>query len=252
MIALETKPKVKYARPPIQEAICEVHFASANPLAPEQIEQIKPVWQSVYPNQQLVAEKTLEVHLGVDKVDTQSRNIGHKLIARSEDGKNLAQLGPRFLAVNRLSPYLGWGESFRETIESRAREVVQVYGFTSMERIGLRYINKIGFPEKPLRWADWFAIALPVPGDLGTAGGTFQFHFEQQLSPGIQGIINFLTLPPQPEAGTSVILDIDVIWRGSEPWSQLGTILEAVHTPHHDLFESYLLDKSRRLFQIQP
>jgi len=252
MIGPETKPKVKYARPPIQEAICEVHFASANPLAPEQIEQIKPVWQGGYPNQQLVTEKTLEVHLGMDKVDTQSTNVGHRLIARSADGKNLAQLGPRFLAVNRLNPYLGWEESFRATIESRAREVAQMHGFERMERIGLRYINRIGFPEKPLRWADWFAITLPVPGDLGQAGGAFQFHFEQQLSFGIQGIINFSTFIPQPEAGTSVILDIDVIWRGNEPWSQLGAILEAVHTPHHALFESYLLDKSRHLFEIQP
>jgi len=251
MITPETKPKVRYGRPPIQEAICEVHFASANPLAPEQIEQIKPVWRSGYPNQQLVTEKTLELHLGVDKVDTQSRNVGHKLIARSEDGKNLAQLGPKFLAVNRLDPYLGWEEAFRGTIETRAREVVQIFGFERMERIGLRYINKIGVPEKPVRWADWFAITLPVPRSLGEAGGAFQFHFEQQLSPGIQGIINFLTLPPQREAGTSVILDIDVIWRGNEPWSQLGAILEAVHNPHRDLFESYLLDKTRHLLQIQ-
>ncbi len=248
----ETKPKVKYAQPPIQEAICEVHFAAASPLLPEQIEQIKPVWQSGYPNQQLVTEKTLEVHLGVDKVDTQSKNVGHKLIARSADGKNLVQLGPRFLAVNRLNPYPGWEESFRATIESRTREVVEKYGFERIERVGLRYINKIDFPEKLLRWADWFAVTLPVPGDLGQVGGSFQFHFEQELSPDFRGIINFLTLPQQAEAGASVILDIDVIWRGTEPGSKVGAILEAVHTPHHDLFESYLLDKCRQLFEIQP
>lgn len=248
----ENKPKVKYARPPIQEAVCEVHFASGSSVSPEEFEKIKTVWQKGYPNQQVVTEKTVEFLFSVDKVDTQSRNVGHKLIARSKDGKDLAQLGPKFLAVNRVSPYLGWEESFRATIMSRAQEVVAHYGFDRLERVGLRYINKIELPEQRVRWADWFTIALPVPCGLGEVGGSFQFHFEQALSPGTQGIINFLTLPPQPEAGTTVILDIDVIWRGNQPDNELGQILDAVHNPHHDLFESYLLDKSRELFQVLP
>jgi len=242
--------RVRYARPPIQEAVCEVHFASAKPLLPREIEHIKPVWKGEYPDQRVVAEKTIQVRLGVDKVDTDSTSTGHKLIARSEDGKDLAQLGPSFLAVNRLSPYVGWEESFRSTIERRAGEVVGCYAFEKIERVGLRYINHIKFPDAPLRWADWLAVALPVPCGLGEVGGTFQFHFEQRLSAGIQGIINFLGLPTQPGGTTSVILDIDVCWRGSEVPARLGDILEAVHSPHHDLFESYLLDKSRDLFEI--
>lgn len=245
-------PKVKYARPPIQEAICEVHFVSRNPLDQAQLGRIKPLWQTEYPNQQMVTQQTVELRLSVEKVDTQSRQVGHKLITRSEDGKNLAQLGSKFMAVNRLNPYLGWEESFRGTIESRVREVVQVYGFDRIERIGLRYINKIDFPENPLRWSDWLAIALPVPGTLGQAGGSFQFHFEQTLAPNIQGIINFLSLPAPPGSGTSVILDIDVIWGGDEPCGQVCAVLDTVHKPHHDLFESYLLDRTRELFQIQP
>lgn len=127
-----------------------------------------------------------------------------------------------------------------------------MYGFENVERIGLRYINRIQFPERPLRWANWLAIRLPVPGDLGQAGGLLHFHFEQELSPGLQGIVNFVTVPSPPDGRTCVILDLDVIWRGNEPLEQLGALLERVHGPHHDLFESYLLDKTRRLFDIRP
>jgi uncharacterized protein (TIGR04255 family) len=245
-----SKPKIKYAQPPIQEAICEVHFKLPAPLDKGDIEHIKPIWEGGYPTQQMVTEQNLEVRLSMDKVDTKSTATGHKLIARSADGKNLAQLGPKFIAVNRLNPYLGWEESFRGTIWSRLSEAQSVFNFQEIERIGLRYINKIELPEQPARWAEWFAVPLPVAGSLGECGGVFQFHFEQALSANLQTYINFLNLPTPPSASTTIILDIDVIWRGSEAVAGAKHLLEAVHDPHRDLFEGYLLDKTRALFKV--
>ena len=218
-----------------------------------EIERIQSVWKQEYPNQQVVDEKTFEVQLAVDKVDTKSISVGHKLITRSADGKNLAQLGPTFLAVNRLNPYVGWGESFRDTILARLGEAQGVYALKEVERVGLRYINKIDFPETNLRWSEWFAVTLPVPGGLGNCGGNFQFHFEQQLAANIYAVINFLSLPKRVDSGrTSVILDIDVSWQGKENLNAISAVLERVHEPHHILFEGYLLDKTRDLFQIKP
>ena len=248
----EPKPRVKYARPPIQEAICEIHFELPAALDENAIARIKPVWQEDYPNQQLAREQSLELHLGLDRLDARSTPVGHKLITRSQDGKNLAQLGPRFLAVNRLKPYLGWEESFRDTITARLHDVRTLYSFERVERIGLRYINRIDVPAKPVRWSDWLAVKLPVPGNLGDMGGTFQFHLEQTLSDHLQAKVNWVCLPTPAEAVTSFILDIDVIWRGTVGADALGPVLESVHAPHRDLFEGYLLDKTRRLFHIDP
>jgi uncharacterized protein (TIGR04255 family) len=245
------KPKAKYEQPPIQEAVCEIRFSMPSSLNKDEIERMQSIWKPEYPNQQMVAEKSVKVHLTVDKVDTESTSVGHKLIARSADGKNLAQLGPNFLAINRLNPYMGWEESFRSTILARIIEVQRVYSLNEMERVGLRYINKIDFPETTMRWSEWFVMALPVPGGLGESGGNFQFHYEQQLNSNVSAIINFLSLPTPPDSGTSVILDIDIFWHGHQNIDATSAILEQVHDPHHMLFEGYLLDKTRGLFQIK-
>lgn len=246
------KPKVRYERPPIQEVICELHFTLDAPLDQPAISRMGLVWRTEYPNQQIVAEQNLELHLGMDRLDAKSVPLGHKLITRSEDGKSLAQLGPRFLAVNRLSPYLGWEACFRDVILARLDEVTAVYGFEDVGRIGLRYINRIDFPVKPVRWAEWLQVAMPVPGALGDTGGSFQFHFEHEIGGDLRAIINFLCPPTPPTACTSVILDIDVIWSGRIKASSVRDTLESVHTPHRDLFEGYLLDKTRNLFQVNP
>jgi uncharacterized protein (TIGR04255 family) len=251
MNGTESIPKAKYQRPPIQEAVCEIRFSMPSPLIKEEIERIQSTWTPEYPIQQMVAEQSVELHLAVDRVDTKSTSVGNKLITRSSDGKNLAQLGSNFLAVNRLNPYVGWEESFRDTILARINEVQRVYTLKEMERVGLRYINKIDFPESNLCWTDWFVMALPVPGGLGERGGSFQFHFERQLDSNVRAVINFLSLPSPPDSGTSVILDIDVFCYAKQNISAIRAVLEEIHEPHHMLFEGYLLDKTRELFQIK-
>src|SRR5207248_655564 len=99
-------------------------------------------------------------------------------------------------------------------------------------------------------WNEWFDVTLSVPRRLAEKGGHFQSHFRQRLASQIECILNFGTLPETLPHQTSVVLDIDVIWRGMIAVSELSAKLEAVHAPHRELFESYLLDNSRNLFNI--
>jgi len=243
-----TKPRYKHA--PIQEAICEVHFAMGTALDEAAVARMQPVWRDQYPDQRVVTEQNLQLHLGLDGVDAKSIAVGHKLIARSSEGRDLAQLGPRFLAVNRLRPYPGWETPFRDTILTRLQDVVEVHHLEQVTRIGLRYINRIDIPEVPAKWSDWFAVSLPVPGGFGESGGLFQFRFEKPLPGGLLGIINFASLPTTPHRETSVMLDLDVVWRGSVPVGSVRNVLEQVHEPHGRLFEGYLMDRTRALFHI--
>lgn len=240
---------IKYPNPPIQEAICEIHFERPEGLTPNELNTIQPLWKASYPQQQIVAEKSFQFEFSVQRIDAQSKEMGNKLIARSEDGKNLAQLGPRFLAVNRLRPYIGWEEEFRETIIARFHEAQGQYGFTTVSRIGLRYINKIDLEQAPVAWNEWFAVPLPVPAAIPNQGGHFQSHFRQTIGPSTEAILNFGVMPPVAPGWTSVLLDIDVIWKGGAPVHQIAGLLEQVHQPHRAIFEGYLLDKTRNLFQ---
>ena len=65
MVAVDSimNSPIKYPNPPIQEAICEVHFERPEPLTPNDFKAIQPVWMASYPQQQIVAEKSFQVRV---------------------------------------------------------------------------------------------------------------------------------------------------------------------------------------------
>ncbi|MCE9608960.1 MAG: TIGR04255 family protein [Chthoniobacter sp.] len=238
----------KYAKPPIQEAICEIHFNVDEALSSERIEHLKEVWAAEYPDQKLNEEKGVKVEVGADGVRVVEDKMGHRLVCRSNDACRLVQLSGRFLAVNQLKPYPGWEEGFRDTITARAGEVQTRFGPFEIVRVGLRYINKIDVPQIPFAWEDWFNFRLPVPELKGAVRGPFQMRFEQQLKGSCNLIVNCVSLPSVGDC-TPVILDLDVVWIGKPASAaKLSKLLETVHAPHRLAFEAYLTDKLREEF----
>ena len=55
--------KRRYSQPPILEAICEIHFAPERQLSREEIEKLMPVWRDGYPEQNVVEEKQVQLHM---------------------------------------------------------------------------------------------------------------------------------------------------------------------------------------------
>src|SRR5262245_24540893 len=110
-----TKPDRNYRNPPIQEAICEIHYELSEQLAFGRIELFKPICSANYPYQKTVQEKRVDFHLSPEGLQTKEGNLGHRLICKSADGKRLVQLSGLFVVINQLSPYPGWEEMFRDT-----------------------------------------------------------------------------------------------------------------------------------------
>jgi len=241
-----TDPRRKYRNPPIQEAVCEVHFVHPKPLSQQEITQMGEHWKKDYPQQQVVEEKALRLEIALGKSQTSEEVLGHKLLARSNDGKDIVQLGASLLAVNRLPPYAGWEETFREVIQQRFREAFSVFGFSAISRLNLRYINRIEVPESPLVWRRWFMTAPPIPVSLAGEPQFFQSQTQLPLVDDLVATINFSTIPGASKP--IVMLDIDVLWQGKIPIEGLASALDKVHLPHNVLFESYLTDSLRAVF----
>jgi uncharacterized protein (TIGR04255 family) len=237
----------KYNNSPIQEAVFEMY--PSQPLTKESLELLQPVWKESYPDQKVVEEKNIKIQFspGGNKVNEQI--IGNRLVCRSADGIRLVQLSSLFLAVNQLRPYRGWEESFRDTIKQRVDEFQRKLGPLKMRQVGLRYINKIDIPEVPLVWEKWFQFNLPLPQLAGTQPPQFQMQFNQRIAEECQLAITVVTLPPAQPGVSSLLLDIAVVWAGApiEPDS-LAEYMERVHSPHRLVFEGYLNDNLRRLF----
>lgn len=241
--------KQKYNKPPIQEVVFEVHFALAQPLVKESLKLLQPVWQAAYPDQKIVDEKNVNVRLDPDGIKTEAQILGHRLVSRSSDGIRLVQLSGSFLAVNQLKPYLGWDESFRETIIQRVAEFQKALGPLPLRQVALRYINRIDIPEAPLVWEKWFQFSLPLPKLPGAKPPHFQMQFCSQIDDDCQLSVNAVALPLTNPGISSIILDIGVTWAGApiEP-GKLNEYMEKVHRPHRLAFEGYLNDNLRRLF----
>lgn len=243
------KTVTKYPNPPIQEAICEVHFDLSEPLALQTLELLKPVWSVSYPDQKVVQERRVNFHLGPEGLKTDEGDLGHRLICKSGDGKRLVQVSGFFIAVNQLSPYPGWEESFRDTILERIHDLHKTVGLIKFKRVGLRYINRINIPKVPLNWSEWFELKLPVPLMPKAKQREFQMQFHQDLPESRRFIINLAALPPGGGSVSPVMLDLDLIWEGpSKELPDLRATLDQVHGPHRLVFEGYLSNKLRKLF----
>jgi len=240
--------KRKYPNPPIQEAICEVHFAVKQPLPRARIEQLQNRWKANYPNQTINEEKNVHLEMGAEGVRVDQNKLGHRLICRSSDGTRAVQLSGRFVAINQLKPYPGWEENFRDTILSRVADVEAELGNMPIGRTGLRYINRIEIPENPVMWEKWFNFTLPFPKLESSRLANFQLHFEQVLPEQLKLLVHCISLPQSGET-SFVVLDLDVIWEGDLIKSEsLPDLLERVHGPHRLAFEAYITDKLRKRF----
>jgi uncharacterized protein (TIGR04255 family) len=244
----------QYRHPPIQEAVCELHFGTSAPLSKEQIESMRQVWAKDYPNQQLVEEKNIQLVIDASKaeLDPKSQTIGHRLVCRSADNIKLVQLSSRFMAINHLKPYPGWHLAFRQMILDRFSEVQNQLGCAVIGRLLLRYINRLDFPEYPLTWDQWFNLKLPVPPVINRGGGLFQMHYRQPLPDGVYCFVNIVTMEPAPEGHTSVLLDITVSLEKMLDSSAIGEPLEAIRDLERAVFEDYLTVKAKNLFEPLP
>lgn len=242
----------KYQNPPIQEAVCEIHFAIDEPLSVDRIEQLRKPWEAEYPDQKMTEEKNVEVQMAPEGVRVAQSDLGRRLICRSSDGIRLVQLSGRFMAVNQLRPYPGWEELFRKTILARFEEVQSQLGSFTIARANLRYINRIDVPQHPLKWQQWFNFSLPNPEIDGSTIKAFQMHFERLLSEDRTLIVNCVTVPPQQQGVSSVILDLEVGWAGGAVApNRLPELLDHVHAPHRLAFEAYINDNLRQRFDTK-
>jgi uncharacterized protein (TIGR04255 family) len=138
---------------------------------------------------------------------------------------------------------------FRDTILERFEDLQKAIGPIKFKRVGLRYINRIDVPQVPLVWNQWFTLKLPAPSLPGSKQREFQMQFHQELTEDRRFIINLAALPVRDGKLSPVMLDLDLIWGGAvkEP-GELRQILEHVHGPHRLVFEAYLSNKVRKLF----
>ena len=140
----------------------------------------------------------------------------------TENERRIVGVGPDVLSVHMLRPYQdvtdpmhgGWQE-FRSRIENALNTYWTVANPEGINRISIRYINKIVFDRTRVPLGDYLKCILPtVPGLPQTVNG-FVSRSEFSYDDGVRLILSQGTTR-DPANAFAFVIDLDVIWGSDE------------------------------------
>jgi uncharacterized protein (TIGR04255 family) len=198
---------------PIVEAVIEVRARAAVAWEETKISQQLKSALLDYPKASSQSEVTHEFKLKPGQPpETKQQDLGWKgLRLQSANEKHIAQFNRDGFIFSRLHPYESW-----EQLRDEAMRLWQIHAEiahpTEIQRIGLRFINRIVLPPQDFRFEDYIQPYPEPPYDLDLPFVSF-FHHDTLAVPGYPYAINVTRTiqPPQsPQTeGISLILDID-------------------------------------------
>ncbi|GIV21493.1 MAG: hypothetical protein KatS3mg023_3244 [Armatimonadota bacterium] len=239
----------RYANPPIVEAVCEFRLTSDTPwdltIPGLLYEKVK----ATFPQKEQRVIQEVELTQGLESFQQQIRTSDRVLLFK-KDRTMLIQLGSRLLVINALKPYPTW-EGFKPHVKMAWEAVQEAVEVKGLERIGLRYINRIELPAQRMELAEFFEfypfVGQRLPQEMASflVGAVFSYADDRdrcrvQLAP----IIG-------PEDKSAFMLDIDYFLnrpRAVEVSNALDWLEEA-HGRVEELFEGCITDRLREIFQ---
>jgi uncharacterized protein (TIGR04255 family) len=242
---------VQYEHPPIVEAVIDFRFDTAVKVDLATLEGLKQVLPGFVGSPRVVTKAHVRLELSGEPpaADTQSERRGYQFT--SEDGREICLAEVDGFALIRLKPYQTW-----ESFVSRARQLWQIYcaavTVRHVNRVALRYINRIDITEKTFDTKDYFRTGPEISPVLPQQMDNFwlTLHLPQPDISGILVLNQGGVAPPESNIA-SIMLDIDVFCPGqklSPEQPEIWEKLEALRATKNRYFEGCLTDRAKALF----
>jgi uncharacterized protein (TIGR04255 family) len=238
----------KYANPPLEEALCEFKLTSETRFDLTIPGLLYERLKGAFPHKDQVTIQEVELIQEQEGFQQQIRT-SERMRFLTEDRKMLVQVGTRLLVINALKPYPHW-EGFKPGIEMAWKSLLDAIEVQGLERIGLRYINRIDIPDQSVELSEYFEFypfvgqRLPQQMVSFLTGVEFSYvddrdHCSVRLTP-ISG-----------SAGKRLFM-LDIYYflaqpRAVEVENALAWVEEA-HSRVEDVFEGCITDKLREIF----
>lgn len=239
----------KYVNPPVVEAVCEFRFTPSTPWEASIVAQVHEKVKHVFPREERRYIHELEVvqtEVGIEQKVGQTE----RFLFLSEDGNEFIQIGPQLLATNRLKPYLSW-EAYQPTIRLAFESLMSVVPVEGIERVGLRYINRIEIPSANVTLDDYFEFRPYTGNDLPRSMAAFRLGGLFGFADGRDGCkIELATTIPETPDSSVLLLDIDYFTTNAQS-PEIHQALEWVWNAHQqveDVFEGCITDRLREIF----
>lgn len=242
--------KRSYRHPPIEEALCEFKFVSDGGWDLTIPGKLHSRVQSEYdgkPQEQKVVRANISRGGGGPPSVGMSESLG-RITFPARNANRMLGVGTDILAVHTLRPYDGW-EQFRPRIATALDAYHEVANPSGVQRIGLRYINRISVPSTTVQLEDYFACAPATVPQMPQQMTAFLHRDEYSYQDGIKLILNFGSIQA-PRGESAFVLDLDVTWEGENAMSLADAMVhvESLHTREGEAFEALVRDPARNLF----
>jgi uncharacterized protein (TIGR04255 family) len=193
---------------PIVEAVCELRFKDATDDLTI-FGKLHDKLKGIYPNKKRSMLREIKFASTEGKTTAIPIETDLQQFINNE-GTSLIQIGKNILTINELTPYSSW-VNFYERITQVYNTYSEITGLNQVERIGLRYINKIEFVDEFIKLGDYFKLRPTYDtATLGEEHGQFIVGVRFYRNNDQDNLkIELRTCDPKPGFQYAFILDID-------------------------------------------
>jgi uncharacterized protein (TIGR04255 family) len=172
---------------------------------------------------------------------------------RSADERHIVQFNRDGFVFSRLQPYEDWEQLSKEAMRL-CQFHLEFARSTEIQRVGVRFINRIQLPPEELRFEDYIQAAPQPPHSLELPFAGFM-HYDTLAMPGYAYMINVIKtihVPPALQTqGIALILDIDVFT--TQPFALGENAIEKrlaeMRWLKNKVFFGSVTDKALKIFQ---
>lgn len=241
----------KYKHPPIIEAVCEFRFEPSSPwdlTVPGLV--YEKIRDSGFPKRLPVTDVEFDFAQSAGSVRQELKTVDRIRFSR-EDEKAFVQVGPDKLSVHHLKPYPSWQE-FEPLIMKGFDAYSIAASPKSIQRIGLRYINRIEIQGAEVKVEDYFGFYPFVGNKLPQKFGPFIVGIEIRYENSRDMLRLLLTsVKPSTLNTIGVVLDLDYFLAkpGVIALDKVPEWVNFAHGKVEEVFEACITDPLRKIFE---
>lgn len=244
-----------YARPPITEAVIEIRMN--NIVDQDALKKIAgKLNKNYYPDKKENIEINFSLAFnpkdGKQESSVQPKQTGYRLA--SVDQTEIAIIAPQVLTIAQLAPYPGW-DKFYERMVFAWKIWKRIVKVQDINRIGIRYINRIDIPINELQNINIMDYLNFYPNAPVFSGFPMTDYLIQVTIPTpnplwIVNIASFIHQPPVLVDTISLVLDIDIYNTEKVPLDDKGLMLrlEEARELKNLVFKQCITSKTEELF----
>jgi uncharacterized protein (TIGR04255 family) len=237
-----------YPNPTIAEALCEVHFelqegAEWKPSLPGEF--FKRI-QNEYPEMEPMQEMGVQLEARPSGLAQRIFPTRSRFRYRHKDKPILIQLAEKIITINVLPKYPGW-EVMAHRIADIWRQTSGLLAPGRINRIGLRYINRVPRESKDQKPSEWFKTTDYIAPIVLRSGTGLLSRVEARLDPENRVVVTLGDQGATPsEPSGAFILDIDRIVEKDLPVAVESVTAEATRL-HEDVWDIFASAKTEKL-----